>query len=58
VSTSAHKHGQRVLHDGLQTLIFDLVDMHRPYPNIDEAMEFQKGISVKKSLEIFLVWEN
>jgi hypothetical protein len=36
------KHRQGVLHDGLQTFLFYLVDMHRPTPRIQEVMEFQK----------------
>jgi hypothetical protein len=28
------KHGQRVLHDGLQTFLFDMVDKHIPAPKI------------------------
>jgi hypothetical protein len=46
VSTSinliVHKIQQGVFHDGLQTLLFDLVDMHRLSPNIKEDMEFPK----------------
>jgi hypothetical protein len=33
---------QGVLHDGLQTFLFYLVDMPRPDPKIKEVMEFQK----------------
>jgi hypothetical protein len=33
---------QEVLHDGLRTLLFYLVDMPRPAPKIQEVMEFQK----------------
>jgi hypothetical protein len=52
-----HKLGQRVLRDGLQTLFFDLEDMHRPSLKIEEVMEFPKELSAKQSLEIFQVRE-
>jgi hypothetical protein len=39
--------GQGVLHDGLQILLFYLVDIHRLNPMIEEVMEFQRGLSVK-----------
>jgi hypothetical protein len=45
------KHGQCVLHDGLQILLFDVVDMRRLNPTIEEVMEFQRGLSVKRNLE-------
>jgi hypothetical protein len=41
--------GQEVLHDVLQTLLFDLVGMHRLYPIMEEDIEFQKGLSVKQN---------
>jgi hypothetical protein len=34
------KLGQGLLHGGLQTLLSDLVDMHRLTPKIEEVMEF------------------
>jgi hypothetical protein len=34
------KHGQGVLHDGLQILLFVVADMHRLNPTIVEVMEF------------------
>jgi hypothetical protein len=34
------KLGQGILHDGLQTFLFYMIDMHRPTPNIQEVMEF------------------
>jgi hypothetical protein len=56
VSTSinppVHKIGQGVLQDGLQTFLFNLVDMHTPYPNIEEDMKFSKVLVVKQILEI------
>jgi hypothetical protein len=45
------KLGQGVLHDGLQILLFDVVDMHRLIPTNAEVMEFQKGLSIKRNLE-------
>jgi hypothetical protein len=45
------QHGQGVLQDGLQTLHFDLGDMHRPSQNMEEDMEFERRLSVKKFLE-------
>jgi hypothetical protein len=54
-NSSAHKRGQGVHHTDLQTLFFDLGDMYRPTPKIEDVMEFQKGLSVKENLEIFEV---
>jgi hypothetical protein len=45
------KLGQEVLHDGIQVLLFDVVDMHRLNLTIVEVMEFRKGLSVKQNLE-------
>jgi hypothetical protein len=45
------KLGQGVLHDGLKILLFDVVDMHRLNPTIEEVMEFQRRLSVKRNLE-------
>jgi hypothetical protein len=36
------KHGHRVLQDGLQTFLFNLLGMHTPTPKIQEVMEFQR----------------
>jgi hypothetical protein len=33
---------QEVLHGDLQCFHYDLVDMHKPNPNIKEVMEFQR----------------
>jgi hypothetical protein len=41
-STPLYQSRQGVLHDGLQILLFDVVDMHRLNPTIEEVMEFQK----------------
>jgi hypothetical protein len=46
-----YKLGQGVLQNGLQPLLFDLGDMHRPSPKMEEDIEFQKGLSVKQILE-------
>jgi hypothetical protein len=57
VSTSINspvlKLGDGVLQDGLQILIFDLVDMYRLSHKIEEVIEFQKLISVKKIMKKF-----
>jgi hypothetical protein len=45
------KLGQGVLHDGLQILLFDVVDMHKLNSIIEEVMEFQRELSVKRNLE-------
>jgi hypothetical protein len=42
---------QGVLHDGLKTLPFDMVAMHRVTPKIKEVMKFQRGLSVKRNLK-------
>ncbi len=50
--------GQEVLYDDHQRLDYDLGDMHTPYPNIEEDMEFTKVLIVKQKLEEnFQVWE-
>jgi hypothetical protein len=36
-----------VLHCDTQGLDYDLGDMHTPYPNIEEDMEFKKVLIVK-----------
>jgi hypothetical protein len=45
------KLGQGVLHDDLQILIFDVVDMHRLNLTIAEVMEFQNWLSIKQNLK-------
>jgi hypothetical protein len=35
-------------------MLFNLDDMHIPTLEIDEDMEFQRGLSVKQFLEIFV----
>jgi hypothetical protein len=45
------KLGQEVLHDGVQPLLFDLVDIHRLTSKIEEVMEFQGGISVTRNMK-------
>jgi hypothetical protein len=34
------KYGQEIIHGDLQRLDYDLGDLHTPYPNIEEYMEF------------------
>jgi hypothetical protein len=34
------KYGQEIIHGDLQRLDYDLGDLHAPYPNIEEYMEF------------------
>jgi hypothetical protein len=36
------KFGPEVIHDGLQTFLFYLVDMHRLTPKIQEVTEFPR----------------
>jgi hypothetical protein len=48
------KLGQGVLHGGLQTLFFYLVDMHRLAPKMQEVMEFQIYQIVKLNWKFFL----
>jgi hypothetical protein len=43
--------GQEKLHCDLQGLDYDLGDLHTPYPNIKEGMEFTKALIVKQKLE-------
>jgi hypothetical protein len=38
-------------------MLFDVVNMHRLTPKIEEAMEFQIGLTVKQNLEKSHVWE-
>jgi hypothetical protein len=57
INSAVHKLGHEVLQNSLQTLLYNMDTMHRPSPNIKEVMEFEKGISVKQSLEIFQVCE-
>jgi hypothetical protein len=40
--------GRGVLHGALQTLYYDLIDMHKLTPNIQEVMSFSKWLSVKR----------
>jgi hypothetical protein len=54
-STPLYQTRQGVLYDGLQILLFDVVDMHRLHPMIGEVMEFQRRLSVKRNLEKSLV---
>jgi hypothetical protein len=40
--------GRGALHGGLQTLHYNLIDMHKLTPNIQEVMSFPKWLSVKQ----------
>jgi hypothetical protein len=40
-----------MLHGDLQRLNYDLGDLHIPYPNIEEDMEFTKVLIVKQNME-------
>jgi hypothetical protein len=40
-----------VLYGDHQRLYYDLGDMHTPYPNIEEDLEFTKVLIVKQKLE-------
>jgi hypothetical protein len=53
-----HNLGQGALQDDLETLFFDLCEMHRPTLRMEEDMEFEIGISVKLILEILQSLEN
>jgi hypothetical protein len=57
IKSPFHKIGQEVLQDGLGTLLFDLGDMRRLTLKMEEDMEFERGLSVKQILEIFLSLE-
>jgi hypothetical protein len=46
VNPTVHQVGQGVIQDGLQTLFFQLSDMHILTPKIAEDMEFQRELSV------------
>jgi capsid portal protein len=54
VNTSVHQPRQGKLQTDLKTLFLNLVDMHRASPNLEEDMEFAKGIIVKNVLAILL----
>jgi hypothetical protein len=43
--------GQGLLHGDLQILYYGLGDMHTPYTNIEEDMEFTIVLFVKQKLE-------
>jgi hypothetical protein len=47
------KFGQEVIHGDLKYFHYDLVDIHTPYPNIEEDMEFSIVLVVKKILQKF-----
>jgi hypothetical protein len=43
-----------MLQTDLQTMLFNLDDVHIPNLEIEDDTEFQRGLSVKQFLEIFL----
>jgi hypothetical protein len=45
--------GQEVIHSDLQFLNYDLVDIHKLTPKIQEVMKFQRWLIVKVILEKF-----
>jgi hypothetical protein len=51
INSPVHNLGQGVLQDDLETLFFDLGDMHRLTVKMEEDMEFDKGLSVKQLLK-------
>jgi hypothetical protein len=54
-NSTAYRPVQGALQDGLKTLLFNLDDMKRPTPNIEQVMEFPKGLGVKQGPETFQV---
>jgi hypothetical protein len=51
MNSSKHNIGHRVIYSVLETLLFDMHDMHRPEPYIFKVREFQKGLTIKEFLE-------
>jgi hypothetical protein len=51
-NTTLPNPGQEVHQPDLQTLVFDLTDIHRPTLKIEEDMEIENGLSVNQILEI------
>jgi hypothetical protein len=45
--------GQEVLHGDLICLHYDMEDMHKLNPQIEEDMEFRRWLNAKEFLEIF-----
>jgi hypothetical protein len=58
MDTSVHQTRQGKLQTDLKTLVFHLVDMHRPSLNMAEDMEFERELSVNQILEICQVCRN
>jgi hypothetical protein len=52
INSLLHKIRQEVLQDGLNILLFDLVDMNTSYTNIEEDMKFSIVLVDKQTLEI------
>jgi hypothetical protein len=51
-NTLVHNPGQEVHQSDLQALLFNLTDMHRQTLKMEEDMEFEIGIGIKRILEI------
>jgi hypothetical protein len=51
MNSSLHNIGCGVTNSGLEILVFDMHDMHRPSPNILKVTEFLKGLTIKEFLE-------
>jgi hypothetical protein len=54
MNSPLHNIGWGVNHNGLESLLFDMGDMHKLSPNILKIMEFQKGLTIKENLEFLL----
>jgi hypothetical protein len=57
MNSLVHNLGQGALQDDIETLFFDLGDMHRPTLKMEEDMEFEIGLSVKQIQKILPVWK-
>jgi hypothetical protein len=51
-NTLVHNPGQEVHQSDLQALLFNKTDMHRQTLKMEEDMEFERGIGIKRILEI------
>jgi hypothetical protein len=51
INSPLHKIEQGVLQDVLETLLFDLGDMHKQNLKMEEDIKFEIGLSVKQILE-------
>jgi hypothetical protein len=48
--------GKGVFHSVLQSLYYNILDMHKLTPNIQEVMAFPMWLSVKQNLRKLPVW--